>query len=146
MEEAARLVRGVRRWLAEQDVESVTEFPPSRALRADVAALGPRGEIWIIEVKSGPADFRADAKWSGYRAWCDRFFFAVGAAFPADLIPEDVGLIRADAYGAALARAAPETPLAPARRRALTQRLARAAMRRLRRIDDPGAAALEHEP
>jgi hypothetical protein len=86
-----------------------------------------------VEVKSGVADFRADTKWPDYLDWCDRFYFAVDSAFPAELIPRNVGLIVADAFGGAVVRDAPPDPLAAARRKALTLRFARAAALRLER-------------
>jgi len=99
--------------------------------RADVVALGPKGEIAITEIKSGLADFTADVKWPDYRDFADRFFFAVDADFPHHLIPDDVGLIVADGFGGAIVRPSPETPLAPARRKAMTLAFARLAAVRL---------------
>ncbi|RMF00540.1 MAG: DNA repair protein MmcB-related protein, partial [Alphaproteobacteria bacterium] len=95
------------------------------------------GQIWIVEIKSSLADFRADGKWEAYRDHCDRLLFAVDAAFPADVLPENAGLIVADEYGAELLRHAPEHRLAAARRKAVTLRFARAAALRLHRIRDP---------
>jgi len=107
-----------------------------------VFAVGPRGEIWIVECKSGLADFRSDRKWPGYLDWCDRFLFAVDADFPLEVLPPDAGLLLADGWGAEILRSAPEAKLAPARRKALTLRAARAAATRLRFELDPGAPAL----
>ena len=131
------LARGVARHLASHDFVSVEEFVPERGKRVDVMALGPRGEIWIVECKSCPADFRADAKWQGYLGWCDRFFWAVDTDFPIDLLPGATGLIVADAYDAEIVRPAPEARLAPARRAALIRRFARHAALRLQAIRDP---------
>ena len=138
----ALLARGACRLLIDLGFAPVTEFVPARGLRADVLALGPKGEVWIVECKSGLADYRSDRKWQGYLDWCDRFFFAVDAAFPEEVLPPDHGLIRADAWGAELVRESPLAPLAPARRKALTLRAARAAAERLRRALDPGAPGL----
>jgi hypothetical protein len=134
----ARLARGVCRWLMDQGAAPVMEFSPAPGLRVDVIALGPQGAVWIVECKASVADYRADAKWGFYLDWCDAFFFAVDAAFPLDL-PAEAGVIRADPFGAALERPAPPRPLGPARRRALTLRLARVAAARLRRAQDPDA-------
>jgi len=136
------LARGVCRALIDLGFAPVTEFAPSRGLRADVLALGPRGEVWIVECKSGLPDFRSDRKWPGYLEWCDKFFFAVDAAFPQQALPEEEGLMLADAWGAEVLREGPERPLAAARRKALSLRAARTAAERLRRALDPGAPAL----
>lgn len=133
------LARGTCRMLLGLGYAPIAEFVPSRGLRADICALGPKGEVWIVECKSGLADYRADRKWQGYLDWCDRFFWAVDAAFPEAVLPEATGLIRADAFHAEILRDAPEHPLAPARRRALTLRFARTGAERLRRGLDPAA-------
>lgn len=132
-DEAAALARGAARVFAELGYAPLTEFTLPDGRRADVAGLGPKGEFAIAEVKSGLDDLRADEKWPDYLAWCDRFYFAVSARFPQDAIPDDTGIIVADAFGGAVVRAAPESRLAPARRKALTLRFARAAADRLAR-------------
>src|SRR6056297_442523 len=83
-------------------------------------------------------DFTSDAKWQGYLEWADRYFWAVDADFPTDLLPEATGLIIADAYDAEILRMAPETKLAGARRNALIRRFARHAALRLQGLRDPG--------
>lgn len=137
-----RLARGVARALRQLDFVSVEEFVPSPGLRVDVLALGPKGELWVIECKSGRADYRADQKWHHYLEWADRFFWAVGGDFPVDLLPAGTGLILADAYDAEIIRMGPETPLAPARRKVMLQRFARHAASRLQGLRDPGVAGL----
>jgi len=131
------LARGVCRHLRGRDFVCVEELVPVRGLRVDVMALGPRGEIWVIECKSSRADFQADGKWRGYLEWCDRFFWAVDAAFPTDLLPGESGLLIADGYGAEILRMGTETPLAAARRKGLTRKFARHAAARLQALRDP---------
>jgi len=131
------LARGVCRHLLGHDFACLEEFSPERGKRVDVMALGPKGEIWVIECKSSRADFTSDSKWAGYLDWCDRYFWAVDAAFPTDLLPDGTGLIVADAYDAEILRMAPETRLAPARRTALIRRFARHAALRLQALRDP---------
>lgn len=131
------LARGVCRYLRSLDFASIMEFVPERGRRVDVIALGPKGEIWVVECKSSRADFLSDAKWQGYLQWCDRYFWAVDEAFPVDLLPEGTGLILADAYGAEVIRLGPETRLSGARRAALTRRFARHAAQRLQGLSDP---------
>jgi len=133
------LARGVCRALAAgRDFACAEEVTLATGLRVDVMALGPAGEIWIVECKSSRADFAADAKWGGYLDWADRFFWAVGLDFPADILPAGTGLILADAYGAEIAAMAPERRLPAPRRRALTLRFARHAARRAQAARDPG--------
>ena len=132
-----RLARGVCRHLRGLDFIGLAEFVPVAGLRLDVLALGPKGEIWGIECKSCRADFRTDQKWQGYLPWCDRFFWAVPADFPTEILPEGSGLILADAYGGEVMRMGPQTAVAPARRRALVQRFGRVAAQRLLALRDP---------
>ena len=131
------LARGVCRHLLGHDFACLEEFTPERGKRVDVMALGPKGEIWVIECKSSRADFTSDSKWTGYLDWCDRYFWAVDVAFPTELLPDGTGLIVADAYDAEILRMAPETRLAPARRTALIRRFARHAALRLQALRDP---------
>ena len=133
-----RLARGVCRHLRSHDFVCIEELVPAPGLRVDIMALGPKGEVWIIECKSGRADFAGDHKWQGYLEWSDRFFWAVGADFPANLLPPGTGLILADAYDADILRVSPLTPLAPARRKVMHRIFARAAALRLQGFRDPG--------
>ncbi|EEW25414.1 MmcB family DNA repair protein [Rhodobacter ferrooxidans] len=137
-----RLARGVCRHLRSHDFVTVEELVPTPGLRVDVMALGPKGEIWVIECKSSRTDYATDRKWQGYLEWCDRFFWAVDADFPTDLLPEGTGLIVADAYDAEILRMGPDTALASARRRVMLQKFARHAAARLHALRDPGVAGL----
>lgn len=131
------LARGVCRHLLGHDFVTVEELTPAPGLRVDVMALGPKGEIWVVECKSSRADFQTDAKWQGYLDWCDRYFWAVDSSFPADLLPAETGLILADAYDAEIVRMGPETKLPGARRKMLTQKFARHAALRWQAARDP---------
>ena len=132
------LARGVARHLRSHDFVSVEELVPTPGLRVDVMALGPKGEIWVIECKSSRADFAADHKWQGYLEWCDRFFWAVDADFPTELLPDETGLIIADAYDAEIIRMGEESRLPPARRKVMMQKFARHAAIRAQAARDPG--------
>lgn len=134
------LARGVCRHLAGHGFATLEEFTPERGKRLDVMAMGPKGEFWIVECKSSRADYASDGKWPGYLDWGDRYFWAVDADFPVELLPEETGLIIADGYDAEILRMGPETRLAGARRKAVTQRFARIAALRLQGLRDPGAA------
>jgi hypothetical protein len=140
---ALLLARGVCRVLAQLGYASLVEFPLTSGRRADILALGKTGDLIIVEIKSSVADFRADRKWASYREFADRLYFAVLNQFPVLLIPEECGLIVADSFGAAVLREGVLSPLAPARRRALTLRFALAAATRLRRHLDPEAGFLD---
>ena len=137
---ALAVALGARRLLAGHGFASVTELTLASGRRADIVGLGPCGTIWIVEIKSSVADFRADAKWPQYRDFCDRFFFAVPSDFPAEILPEEAGLILADSYGTEMVRGAPEHRLAGARRKAVTLRFAHAAAGRLHMLVDPQGA------
>ena len=135
------LARGTCRHLLDHGFVTVEELAPVPGLRVDVMALGPKGEIWIVECKSCVADFRADRKWVNYLPFCDRFFWAVDAAFPIEMLPDGTGLIVADGYDAEILRVGPETPLSPARRKLMLSRFARHAALRLQAWRDPGVTA-----
>lgn len=120
------------------DFVCVEELVPTSGLRVDVMALGPKGEVWIVECKSGRVDYQTDHKWQGYLPWCDRFFWAVDEAFPTELLPDGTGLILADAYDAEILRMGPDMPLAGARRKVMLQKFARHAALRLQGLRDPG--------
>jgi|SRR5579871_1378152 hypothetical protein len=134
---AALLARGVSRALDQLGYASLVEFPLANGRRIDVIALGQRGDLVAVEIKSSVADFRADRKWTSYREFVDRLYFAVATGFPTALIPEDCGLMVADAFGAAVLRDGAKHSVAPARRRAIFLRFARIAAMRLRQTLDP---------
>lgn len=136
-ENARAIQRGAMRYLAALGLTGVPELSLASGRRADIAALDARGEIWIVEIKSSVADFRTDRKWHEYRAFCDRLFFAVAPDFPVGILPEDTGLLLADAFGAALVREAPRHPVAANVRRAMTLHMARTASLRLQGAMDP---------
>lgn len=126
-ETTTAITRGVMRLWLDQGYAPVGELALANGRRADVAALGPRGEIVLVEVKSCAADYAVDHKWPEYLEFADAFFFAVGAGFPLELLPEEAGLIVADGFGGAVLRDAPRAALSPARRKAITIAIARAA-------------------
>ncbi len=119
------VTRGAGRLLADMGYAPLLEVCLPNGRRADVMALGRKGDIIICEVKSGPEDYRVDRKWPEYAPFCDAFFFAVAPEFPQGLLPGEPGLIVADGFGGAVVRDAPVAPLAPARRKALTLAFAR---------------------
>ncbi len=135
-----RIARGVARHLRAQGFASLLEYVPARGLRVDVIALGPRGQVWIVECKSSRADLAADRKWQGYLDWCDHFFWAVPPGFPTDILPPGCGVLIADDFDAELVTLGPESRLAPARRKALTADFARQAALRLQLAQDPASA------
>ncbi len=128
---------GAMRLLAALGQAVLAEVPLKSGRRADLLSIDASGAIWIVEVKSCLADFRADRKWRDYREWCDRFFFAVGPDFPLDVLPEEAGLIIADSHDGVLTRDCEAIPLAAARRKALTLRFAHLASARLMGRADP---------
>ncbi len=134
---ALSIARGTARLLLAHGFACVAELPLASGRRADLVALRPNGDIWIVEIKSSAADLRADQKWPDYRLHCDRLFFASTVALPAEMFPADAGFIVADAFGAAFVREAPEHRLAAPTRKAMTLSFARAAALRLQSCIDP---------
>jgi len=124
------VTRGAGRLMAALGYAPLLEVTLPNGRRADIMALGPRGEIAIAEVKSGLEDFRTDRKWTEYLPYCDAFYFAVAPEFPRQILPETPGLIVADGFGGAVLREAPVAALAGSRRKAITIAFGRlAAMR-----------------
>jgi hypothetical protein len=138
---AAGVQRGVRRLFAQLGHVTIPEFTLANGRRADIIALAPDGALTIVEIKSSVADFRTDRKWPDYESFCDRFYFAVPETVPFDILPEDRGLIVADSFGAAIMREAVHSPLAGARRKAVTLRFAHAAAAALHALADPDGIA-----
>jgi len=121
------VTRGAARLMTALGYAPLLEVCLPNGRRADIMALGPKGQIFIVEVKSGIEDFRTDRKWHEYQPYCDAFAFAVAPEFPREALPVDPGLIVADGFGGAVLREAPAAPLVGARRKALTLAFARLA-------------------
>ena len=133
----SRITRGVMRHFSQIGLSSLSEFSPIRGLRVDIITLGMSDEIWIVECKSGQSDFKSDKKWQNYLDWCDRYFWAVDANFPIDILPINTGIIIADAYDASILRDSPLNKLSAARRKKIMSSLARSACNRLLLHTDP---------
>jgi hypothetical protein len=136
-ETALAVARGTARLLHALGRCVVSELGLPSGRRADLVALDAGGEIWIVEIKSSVADFRADQKWQDYRAHCDRLFFATSMEVPCEIFPKDTGLIVADAFGAQVMCEAPEHRLPAATRKSMMLAFARAAALRLQSLADP---------
>jgi hypothetical protein len=134
---ALKVARGSARLLHALGYCVVSELPLPSGRRGDLVALGPGGEIWIVEIKSSVADFRADGKWMDYRMHCDQLFFATTVEVPCEIFPSDTGLIVADAFGAQIVCEAPEHRLHAATRKSMMLTIARAAALRLQSLIDP---------
>lgn len=136
----ALVTRGAARLLADLGHAPLSEVCLPNGRRADLMGLDRKGRIFIVEVKSSLEDFRTDGKWGEYLPYCDLFAFAVAPEFPRHVLPDEPGLIIADSFGGALVREPPVSPLAGARRKALTLSFARMAALRA-----AGVAALTLE-
>ena len=135
---ALRVQRGVMRLLrAQYDFCCFAEVPLANGRRADVLGLGPKGEIWIVEIKSSLIDFQVDQKWPNYKEFCDRFFFAKPPELDPDIFPASEGLMVGDGHDAAILRMAGEAPLPPPRRKAMLLKLARLGADRIHTLMDP---------
>ena len=136
-ETALAIARGTSRLLHAHGFAVVSELSLASGRRADLVAIDPSGEIWIVEIKSSVADFRADQKWMDYRIHCDRLFFATCQDVPCEIFPPDTGLIVADAFGASIVCDAPEHRLPAPTRKSMMLAFARAAALRLQALADP---------
>jgi hypothetical protein len=150
-ERAAQAVaRGICRLFARNDIWCLAEMPlrstGSTGRRADLMGIDARGQLVIVEIKVSRADLLGDGKWTDYLEHCDRFYWGLGADLDRAcmeseaFLPERCGLIVADGYDAEIVRPAPLVPLAPARRKAGIERLARAGLRRHHALIDPQVA------
>lgn len=148
---AAAVARGVSRLFLRNQIMVQPEVSLRNNRRADLMGINTKGEIILVEIKCARADLLGDQKWQEYLDFCDRFFWAVPERFDIgplnqdSFLPERAGLIIADAYDAEIARPAALVPMAAARRKTETQRLARLAMRRLMGIADPDPVLAEIE-
>jgi hypothetical protein len=126
-ETTSAVTRGAARLLLDMGYAPLLEVGLPNGRRADLMAISAKGRIAICEVKSGLEDYKADRKWGEYLPFCDAFYFCVAPEFPQAVLPQGPGLIVADGFGGAVILEAPDTPLAPARRKALTIAFARLA-------------------
>lgn len=144
---AQAVARGICRLFARNDIWCLSEMPLRSNRRADLMGIDPKGHLIIVEIKVSRADLLGDGKWTDYLDHCDRFYW--GLALHLDracmnephFLPERCGLIVADGYDAEILRPAATVPLAAARRKAETERLARAALRRQLGLIDPNLSA-----
>lgn len=134
--------RGACRLMRQAGYSVLLELPLPDGRRADIFAVGRVGELVIVEVKSSIEDWRVDGKWPDYLNWCDQLYVAIPVDFPQALIPDEIGLIVADAYGGDVLRHPPRRPVVAARRKALLIDCARLASERLARLEDPDFADL----
>jgi hypothetical protein len=140
---AAAVARGIARLFRRNQIWVASEVALPNGRRADLMGIDSRGGIVIVEIKVSRADLLGDAKWGEYLDHCDRFYWGLCPALDSGLattdafLPEITGLIVADAYDAEIIRPAATRPLAAARRKSETQRLAALALRRLNLIQDP---------
>ncbi len=131
-----QVTRGVCRGLGDLGYSVLTEFTLANGRRVDVMGLGNDGLFVATEVKVSTADFLGDHKWPHYPPYCDAFYFAVPAGFPLEMVPDECGLIVADAYGAEILRAQDQKRMHASRRRSVVLRFARAAADRLQLMRD----------
>ena len=129
--------RGACRLMRQGGRSVLLEMPLPDGRRADIFAVAASGEITIVETKSSIEDWRVDTKWPDYLDWCDLLYIAVPVDFPQPLIPQEIGLIVADAYGGEFLRHPAKRAVAAARRKSLLVDCARLASERLARLEDP---------
>lgn len=131
---ASGLARGVMRALRHMGYAALAEFPIRQGRRVDMIGLNAKGHIVVVEIKSSVADFRSDAKWQDYLPYCDSYYFAVGDAFPEDILPAQHGLLIGDAFEMSIARHPSDVrDIKTARRHAVIKSFAIVAAQRLMR-------------
>ena len=144
--DAATVARGIARLFARNDIWCAAEVPLRNGRRADLMGVDAKGKLVIVEIKVARGDLLGDGKWPDYLDFCDRFYWGLAPGLDRNCLetdpyrPDCCGVIVADGYDAEILRPAPLHPLAPARRRTETERLARLAMRRLTVGGDPHCA------
>lgn len=144
---AQAVARGICRLFARNDIWCLSEMPLRSNRRADLMGIDPKGHLIIVEIKVSRADLLGDGKWTDYLDHCDRFYWGLAPHLDRacmnepHFLPERCGLIVADGYDAEILRPAATVPLAAARRKAETERLARAALRRQLGLIDPNLSA-----
>ena len=147
--QAADVARGIARLFARNDIWCLGEVPLKGGRRADLMGIDTRGQVVIVEIKVARTDLLGDAKWADYLDHCDRFYWGLPPGMdraPLDSVafqPDLCGLIIADGYDGEILRPAALAPLAPARRKAAVEHLARIAMRRHTALLDPLCRALD---
>ena len=144
---AQAVARGICRLFARNDIWCLPEMPLRSSRRADLMGIDAKGHLVIVEIKVSRADLLGDGKWTDYLDHCDRFYWGLAPQLDRacmeepSFLPERCGLIVADGYDAEILRPAATVPLAAARRKAETERLARAALRRQLGLTDPHCTA-----
>jgi hypothetical protein len=140
---AQAVARGICRLFARNDVWCLPEMPLRNNRRADLMGIDAKGQLVIVEIKVARGDLLGDAKWTDYLDYCDHFYWGLAPHLDRacmedpSFLPERCGLIVADGYDAEILRPAATVPLAAARRKVETERLARAALRRQLGLLDP---------
>ena len=134
---AEDITRGVCRYLWSLGYSPLTEFKLTSNRRVDVMGLNSKGFYIVIEVKSSVADFRSDDKWRDYLPFADQMYFAVANGFPIEILPEECGLMIADAYNAAILREAEIVRVNAARHKTQHVQFAKTVASRLYRMNDP---------
>jgi hypothetical protein len=149
--EAQAVARGIGRLFARNGIWCLPEMPLRSGRRADLMGIDAKGRIVIVEIKVARGDLLGDAKWPDYLEYCDRFYWGLAPHLDRACLeteafrPDLCGVIVADGYDAEILRPAPSLPLAAARRKAETEQLARAALRRLAVSTDPQCAGWGEE-
>jgi len=136
------------RLFARNDIWCLPEMPLQNSRRTDLMGIDAKGKLVIVEIKVSRSDLLGDNKWTEYLDFCDRFFWAVPPSLDRSpleseaYLPDQCGVIVADEYDAEIVRPAPLQPVAAARRKAQTEKLARAALRRHTGLLDPDCTRL----
>jgi hypothetical protein len=140
MTSTMRVTRGAERLMIELGYAPLREVSLTNGRRVDLVGVNKRGEVMVVEVKSGTADFKSDGKWREYLEYCHCFYFAVDTDFPLSLLdedgslPDETGVIIADEFGGEIMRNAAPTKVNAARAKTLVLKMARTGAMRLAEV------------
>ena len=134
--ESKDIARGVCRHLRNMSYSIILEFKLKSKRRVDIIGLNRSGKFLIVEIKSSVNDFKSDKKWHEYRPFADQLYFAVANGFPTEILPQQCGIIIADAYHAHILEEAPVFPMNAVRKKNQQVLFARTAADRLYRFMD----------
>jgi hypothetical protein len=144
---AQAVARGICRLFARNDIWCLSEMPLRSNRRADLMGIDAKGHLVIVEIKVSRADLLGDGKWTDYLDHCDRFYWGLAPHLDRacleepGFLPQRCGQRNRGGGTQDFGVIAIGHDQAAALRKAETERLARAALRRQLAMIDPNLSA-----